>query len=546
MISRESLRVAIYARVSSDQQVEAGTINSQIDALKQRVRDDGFDVEHCFVDDGYSGATLLRPALERLRDVVDTGAIDRVYVHSPDRLARKYAYQVVLMDELQRCGVEVMFLNHKDPETPEEDLLLQVQGMVAEYERAKILERSRRGKLHAARRGSVSVLGGAPYGYEYIPAALNGGAAEYRISLDRAGVARRMFEWVGRGRLTICEVCRRLQSEGIKSPSGSSNWSRRTVRNILKNPAYKGLAAYGKTRLEERRQQLRPRRSAPQQPRRAYSCHSVPSEEWMPIPVPAIVREELFESVQEQLIENRRVAQQRARGATYLLQGLVVCERCGYAMTGRKVYSKTGKLYTYYRCLGTEKNRFGGNRICKNKQIRTDLLENAVWNDVCDLLKNPERVKEEFERRLIATRSDSKVVDKTRSVLRRLEKGVSRLIDAYADGVLDKSEFEPRVKNLRERISRLEAELSDAADNENQANNLKLVLARIEDFTERVRSGLDTADWNTQREVIRAIVRRIEVDDDDVRVVYRVDPRPFVEAPQTGGVLRLRNGRGGP
>jgi site-specific DNA recombinase len=116
------------------------------------------------IDDGYSGATLVRPGLERLRDVVAAGGIARLYVHSPDRLARKYAYQVLLVDELQRAGVEVVFLNRELGQTPEDELLLQVQGLVAEYERAKILERRRRGKRHAAQAGSVSVLSAAPYG----------------------------------------------------------------------------------------------------------------------------------------------------------------------------------------------------------------------------------------------------------------------------------------------------------------------------------------------------------------------------------------------
>ena len=149
---------AIYARVSSEQQAEAATIASQVAALEERVAKDGLVLEPQmrFLDEGYSGATLIRPALERLRDMAVTGAMDRLYVHNPDRLARKYAYQVLLLDELSRCGVEVVFLNHRLGETPEEDLLLQVQGMVAEYERAKILERSRRGKLHAARQGSVT------------------------------------------------------------------------------------------------------------------------------------------------------------------------------------------------------------------------------------------------------------------------------------------------------------------------------------------------------------------------------------------------------
>jgi site-specific DNA recombinase len=174
-----SLRVALYARVSSQQQVEANTIASQVEALRARIQADGLRVEAeaCFLDEGYSGGTLLRPALERLRDQAAAGALDRLYVHSPDRLARNYALQVLLLDEWHRAGVEVFFLNRPIGKSPEEDLLLQVQGMMAEYERAKILERSRRGKRHAARAGSVNVLCGAPYGYRYVGKHEGGGHA---------------------------------------------------------------------------------------------------------------------------------------------------------------------------------------------------------------------------------------------------------------------------------------------------------------------------------------------------------------------------------
>src|SRR5919199_2202103 len=146
----DRIQAASYARVSSEQQAEANTVASQVAALQARVAEDGLALpeERQFVDEGYSGATLIRPALERLRDLVAAGGVDRLYVHSPDRLARKYAYQVLLIDEFQRAGVEVRFLNRVPGETAEDALLLQVQGMVAEYERAKILERSRRGKRH--------------------------------------------------------------------------------------------------------------------------------------------------------------------------------------------------------------------------------------------------------------------------------------------------------------------------------------------------------------------------------------------------------------
>src|SRR5919201_995558 len=183
MPTSDDLSAAIYARVSSEQQAQQQTIASQVEALRQRVRQDGLTLpeELCFLDEGASGGTLLRPALERLRDQAAAGALDRLYVHSPDRLARNYALQVLLLDEWQRAGVEVVFLNRPIGKSPEEDLLLQVQGMMAEYERAKILERSRRGKRHAARAGSVNVLCGAPYGYRYVGKHEGGGCTRYEV-----------------------------------------------------------------------------------------------------------------------------------------------------------------------------------------------------------------------------------------------------------------------------------------------------------------------------------------------------------------------------
>src|SRR3977135_2693669 len=205
-------QVAMYARVSSEQQAEAPTVASQVAAVRERVAADGLTVSEAmqFLDEGYSGATLIRPGLERLRDVIAAGTVDRLYVHSPDRLARKYAYQVLLVDEFRRAGVEIIFLNHALGHSPEDDLLLQVQGMIAEYERAKIIERHRRGKRHAAHVGAVNVLSGAPYGYRYVTKYEGGGQARYEIVPDEARLVRPGFDWAGSERLTVWEGCARL------------------------------------------------------------------------------------------------------------------------------------------------------------------------------------------------------------------------------------------------------------------------------------------------------------------------------------------------
>lgn len=195
-----ALQVALYARVSTERQAEAQTVASQVAALRERAAADGNSVDPAqeFVDDGYSGTTLVRPALERLRDLVALGGIDTLYVHSPDRLARKYAHQVLLLDEFARAGATVIFLNRALQQTPEDELLLQVQGVIAEYERAKIMERSRRGRRHAAHCGSLSALAHAPYGYRYVSKRHGAAVPAYEVVPDEAQVVRQVFAWVGR------------------------------------------------------------------------------------------------------------------------------------------------------------------------------------------------------------------------------------------------------------------------------------------------------------------------------------------------------------
>lgn len=541
-LKNDDFRVAIYARVSSDQQAQAGTIASQLSELRECLAKENLRLEQelSFIDDGYTGATFVRPGLERLRDTAAAGAIDRVYVHSPDRLARKYAYQVLLVDELERCGVEVVFLNRQLGQSPEDDLLLQVQGMIAEYERAKILERSRRGKLHAARHGSVNVLSGAPYGYRYVSCQEGAGQASYEIVLEQARVVRQIFGLVGQVRLSIGEVRRRLQKQGIPTKTGKAYWDRTTVWGVLKNPAYKGMAAYGKTRTGPMKPRLRTQRGDPDQPRRPHSTFAVPIDQWHYIPVPAIVSEALFDSVQEQLAENKKRNRQGKRGARYLLQGLLVCKKCGYAYYGKPVSNSAGKgkkrSYAYYRCIGSDAYRFGGQRICCNKQVRTDLLEQSVWEDVCSLLRNPQRVELEYKRRLTGKKKSVgwNSIDQLRVLIKKVKRGIARLVDAYQDGLIDKNEFEPRMRKAKDRLAKLQAEADKQTDQEVQQKELRLVIGHLQAFADKVSNNLKELDWMRRREIIRALVKQIEVGKENVRIVYRVTPPPFVKAPEKG------------
>jgi site-specific DNA recombinase len=537
------LRPAIYARVSSERQAQQETIASQVAAIRDRVLADGLslDEELVFVDDGCSGSSLMRPAMERLRDMAYVGTFDRLYVHSPDRLARRYVHQVMLLDELKLQGVEVVFVNHPIGEGPEEHLLLQVQGVIAEYEREKILERCRRGRRFAAQRGSVNAIAHAPYGYRYISKHLAGGESCYQVVADEAALVRQMFEWVGRDRLSLSAVSRRLHEQGRKSPRGKARWHAGSLADMLKNPAYKGLATYGKTRVGPRLPRLRAPRNQPEIPRRQRTCHATLPSERIDIPVPAIVSEELFAAVQEQLEENRRRLRQRHQNAPkYILQGLTVCGCCGSAYCAHPGHvTRQGIGYFYYRCVGTDSHRFGGERICQNRQVNGAAIEAAVWQDICEVLRHPQAVQQEFRRRLREDGADDTgASDQLSRQIQSARRAISRLIDAYTDELLTKDDFAPRLEMARTRLARLESQAAELARRQSRDAELKHAIGTLDEFFEQLRNGLENVDWTARREIIRTLVKAVQIEAQTIKIIYRIDLRPFADGPDRGRQLQ--------
>jgi site-specific DNA recombinase len=518
------LQAAIYARVSSDQQAERQTIDSQISDLKAHAAQDGYAVpdEYLFIDNGVSGTGLVRPALERLRDLIALSAIDIVYVHAPDRLARSYAHQVILIEEFTRAGVQMIFHNRPIGDTPEDTLLLQLQGMFAEYERTRRLERSRRGKWHRAQEGSVSALGRAPYGFHYVSRDAGDGIAHFEIEEDQARVVRGIFEWVGAERLSLAAVCRRLAAAAIPSPTGKPRWSRAMVHTLLRNPAYVGRAIFGRRRNVPRQAPLHPPRGHVGPPKCRWRQIPADPDRYITVPVPVIVDDALFAATAEQLEENRRSNRVRLSGLYYLLSGLLVCRKCGYSFTG---HHPPGPR-RYYRCCGTDRNRFDGQRRCDTRMVATDPLDEAVWQEVCRLLEDPARVLTEYQRRLDTAQANPRQhdLDMTGRQIGKLRRAIDRLIDGYAEGFIAREEFEPRVVELHRRISTLEAKavvLQSAAE---EVRSLQLVIGKVSLFADMVRDRLEIADWATRRELICTLVKRIEIDDDTVRACLTDSP----------------------
>lgn len=522
--------IAAYVRVSTDSQEKRGTIASQVEELLERAKADGFELTAAdvYADDGVSGSTLVRPALERLRDQVFEGQVDVLYVLSPDRLARKYAYQVLLLDEFARQGTEVRFVHGPAGDSPEDELLLQVQGIISEYERTKILERSRRGKLHAARSGRVSVLSAAPYGYRYLKG-VDGQPAEYQVDLAAARTVRRVFDEFVHEKRSIRSIAIGLTADGIPTATGLPTWRTSTLSKLLRNPAYKGLAAYGKTKTTARTA-LRPARGKPRVPHKPNNSYRWQEPEtWTSIPVPPLVSEAVFEAAQERLAPNQLHPR---RGRAYLLQGLTVCARCGYAVWGVSINVRRG--YKYYRCSGTEARRFGGQAVCSLPGIRVEALESHVWESVVATVEHPERVAQEWSRRGEENGQSEparRQAEETERAVKGRRRVLERLQDAYEVGALTLDELTERVGRARERLRAAEQERDRALATLEASREIRLMTGQLERFSEQVRGGLEALDWAGRQRLIRLLVDRIELGDADVTIVYRIPPTSLPSDP---------------
>jgi site-specific DNA recombinase len=516
---------AIYARVSSDQQKEAKTIASQCAALVAFAQSEGYSVpaEWIFQDEGYSGANLVRPGLERVRDLAAEGQIQALLVHSPDRLSRKYAYQVLLIEELARHGVQVVFIKAPQSDSPEDQLLLQFQGMIAEYERAQILERSRRGKLHRARQGEASVLGGAPYGYRYVRKT-DERAGYYEVIEEQAQVVRQAYAWYTSEALSIGDVTRRLNELRVPTQQRRAKWERSTVWAMLRNPAYQGKACFGKTQTAARqRTNNRTLRQRGGLPARCSASHEVPREQWIEIPVPALIDEDTFALAQERLANNQKLAARRTIEPS-ILQGLVHCRQCGYALYRTSTRSTARKI-AYYRCLGSDAWRYEGKARCDQRPIRLDLLEHTVWTQLVQLLEDPTLIQAELDRRLAAARNANPAKRRQETLTRELaqaNKRMERLLTAYQEELLSLDDLRRRMPELRRRAHSLQVDIESLrAQVADQAAYLRLAQT-LSSFLENLRTNVQTLDIRERQRIARLLIKEVVVGNDTITIRHSI------------------------
>jgi site-specific DNA recombinase len=519
---------AIYARVSSARQKEAETIGSQTAALRTHAEQLGLDVpeQWVFEDDGHSGASLVRPALERLRDMVCQVPVDVLLVYSPDRLARKYAYQALLIEEFAKAGTSVVFVKGPRGESPEDALLVQFQGMIAEYERAQILERTRRGKVHRAKAGTINVLSGAPFGYRYVRKSEHADAA-YEIVPHEAVIVAELFHRYADGGVAIAELTRWLRELGLATRSGKTRWDRSTVWGMLRNPAYAGQACFGKTMRSEQSAGLnRTARLAGRSTPRHYTVIDRAREDWLEVPVPALVDQDTWARVQRRLADNKRYASRNSKNPS-LLQGICVCASCGYAYYRTSTRTTNKKIF-YYRCLGSDDYRYEHARVCGNKPVRADYLDTVVWGHITGLLADPTLIRTEINNRLDQHRStDPAPAQRKRldAALARTSAAITRLIRAYQEELISLDELRTRMPELRARETSLRHQL-DALATQLADREVYLRLAdNLEDFLNGLRDKAATATVAERQRVLRLLVKDVLVGPDTITIRHSIPVR---------------------
>jgi site-specific DNA recombinase len=513
------MRVALYARVSTEVQEARGTIGSQVATLAERAAAEGHEVVGTFCDEGHSGARLDRPGLDALRDQAEAGLVEAVWCLSPDRLARAYAYQVLVLDELARHDVRVIFADAPAiDDDPQARLLTQVQGVIAEYERAKIAERNRRGKLWRARAGEV-ITWKAPFGYRRV-ARSGEAAAHLEIYEPEAAVVRRVFDDRVAGGHSVREIARRLNADRIASPSGRSVWSTSSISNLLRNETYVGRLYYNQT---EATPDPRPGRKPRQMPR--------PKDEWIAIPVPAIIDDAVFEAAGRVSGRNAFFSPRRSKPGMFLLRGLVRCGHCGTCVgCHQRPASRApdSPWNRYYYCRNHDPIRAGGeDRRCPERCIRADAIDAFVFDQVHQVLLRPELLLAgEHAVTARAPAPDDEILGQQLARLDRKTEAAAaehrRLLDLYQAGLIELRELKRRTHELDQRRRSLDEQRRALTEQRQALAHNNELRNRITAFADRVAAALDDLDFDQRQALLRLVIEEVRVTGWRVQIRLRI------------------------
>ncbi len=499
------MNIAMYARVSSETQAKEGTIQSQLEALREYAKTNNHHVIVECLDDGYSGAELNRPGLDHLRDIVSEGLVEAVLVLSPDRLSRKQAHQIILLEEFKKHDVKAIFTSQPSGDTAEDHLLLNIQGAISEYERAKILDRTRRGTKHAVKNGQV--LGSnPPYGYRFVPKSKDH-PATYDIDEKEAETVKTIFAWFIKEKLTGTAIAKRLEREEISSRSKFSKWWPSSIYSILKNETYTGTAYMYKTKSVEPSKHPKAERY---RQRMKSSKADRPKEDWLAVSVPAILDKAIWQRAQEHLKLNAMRSPRNNKKNDYLLRGLVVCGLCGSMAPGH-----VSNRYSYYSC-GAKRNK---NLTTKphGERVAVDhrKLDEKVWRGLVQLLDNPVQLKAQMKHKLERLNQPVQVdkgnLYKVEQELDKLTQQEKRLLDAYREGIIELDELREQKAKIAKRLHVAKAKQKAIQNAQEGAGTPDISLSELLDLSAVYKRAMSKADAATKQTIANLLINRVKL-----------------------------------
>jgi site-specific DNA recombinase len=491
-------RVALYARVSGEEQKQGHNIDSQLAELESAVKQRGWTVAEVYRDEAWSGAALARPALDRMRDDAGKKRFDVVLINDVDRLARDVTHLGVIKRDLERNGVRVVFRKLPSDSSPTQNLLVNILGSFAEFERELIMDRTRRGRRHKVETRQQFIGCIPPYGYRYIPLEKPNRGGELVVNVEEASVVKKMFRWVDEEALSLRGVGLRLQQEGIVPRKGGKNWGRSSVRRIIRASVYSGTWHYNKL------QGCYPRRLQPEAQARARktSTRLRGREEWIPVVLPdslRIVSEDRWFRVQKQIDRNRTFSPRNSKHQ-YLLSGLVRCGACGSSYVGNPGHGRFS-----YRCV----------KRCKRiPMVSERVLDTSVWSAVQSALNDPAtliRAVTGFDQ---PSHTADAEIEELSAAIQATEKEESRILEAYRLTVLTPEQLARELELLSARKKLLDKRKEELAK---QDSSLP-VRRSIEDYCESIRQRLGNLSFETKRNILRLLLRSIVYEGDVVRI----------------------------
>lgn len=497
---------ALYARVSTSKQEIQETIDSQLEEIKRKIQEDGniLPSENIFMDDGWTGEMLLRPGLDAMRDAATAGAFQTLYVYDRGRLSRVFAYQEIIIEDLLNLDIQFVTLHDIKAETPEERVLQAMQGVFHEYERVKIVDRMRRGKLFKAKNG-ILINGHSLYGYDYIKKT-DIEPAHYKINEDQARVVKKIFDWVGNERISLNEVIRKLYDLGIPPRKAKSEfWTKGPIVRILQQESYiDGCVYFNKS---ESCVAKKPIKHIKYKKIKRTSKRPRPREDWIPFQVPKILEDRLlFERVQK-ILEVNRIYAPKNRKHEYLLTGSVFCE-CGNRRAGDG-QNKQGHFY--YRCTERIYNFPSLERKCQIPGVNAVILDGMVWNELMKFVKNPVLLKKKVEEVLRERKektANKQEYDRLTGLINRLEEEEQRYAKAYGAGTLEFEQFRDLMREVKKKKLNFQLQLENLKADSNEVGLDKI---QVDDICYEVKRVLDEVDYTDKDKSVKTLLDKVTI-----------------------------------